>query len=200
MMPSWFRNKAAKPKLTIPEGLTELAQHGIAKRGDVTLDDILFSQGGSLEDHVDHIDLLCILGSESEQRHGQFLSDDIWHFDAECIVEDGDYVNIANHLQRLSKGVLELSTLIDHVDLESDEAWMEFDFQGKRIHWNLKVDNDWVDADVFTRFVNLFASVPSEARFTYGDLGGQDCLIGFATEEQRRSLIALTGIKFEWLR
>jgi hypothetical protein len=163
------------------------------------MEDILYSTGGSLDDPVDFLDLLCLLGGESERRPYKMMSDDIWHFDTECIVEDGDYIAIAERLQHLSKGALEISALADHVCFEDSEAWIEFDFQGNRIHWDMEFDSDWVDATVFTRFVKLFSSVPSQARFTYGNLGGQDCMIGFATDEQRQALSALTGLKFEWL-
>lgn len=199
-MLSWFSKKDSTSKLTVAEGLAALEQHGISKRPDVPLDDILFSTGGSAEDSTDYVSLLCTLGGECERGDGHLMSDDIWHFDTECIYEEGDYVSIVERLQRMSKGALALSAFVDHVDTEASEAWLEFDFQGTRIHWDLKVNDDWVDESVFTRFVRLFASAPSEARFIYGDLGGQDCLIGFATEAQRRALSTLTGIKFEWLR
>jgi hypothetical protein len=89
--------------------------------------------------------------------------------------------------------------VLDHVCIEEKAAWLELDFQGKRTHWDFHVQDDWVDASVFTRLVELFRAVPSEARFSYGDLGGQDCLIGFATKDQKHALTALTGLKFEWL-
>jgi hypothetical protein len=86
------------------------------------------------------------------------------------------------------------------VDIEESTAWLEFDFQGQRIHWDLEVKDDWVDPNIFSKFVALFQDVESGARFTYGDLDGQDFLIGFSTEKQMRDLSALTGLKFEWLR
>jgi hypothetical protein len=198
---SWFRKKDSAPKPSLAEGLAALEQCGISKRSNVSLDDIRSSIAGTSTDGIDYDDLLCTLGSEMERGESFApMSNDIWHFDTECIYEDGDYVKIAERLQRMSKGAPQLSALQDHVDMDSTKAWIEFDFQGERIHWDLKVHDDWVDESVFTRFVRLFASTPTEARFIYGDLGGQDCLIGFSTDEQRKALSELSGIKFEWLK
>lgn len=199
-MLSWFRKKVSAPKPTLSEGLAALERCGISKRSDVSLDDILFSTGGTAEDRIGYDELVWTLGDDIERDDFRPISDDIWHFDTECIYEDGDYVEIAARLQRMSRGALQISGVEAHLDVDQSQAWLEFDFQEKRIHWDLKVNNDWVDESVFTRFVALFASVPSEARFTYGDLGGQDFMIGFSTEEQRKALSELTGIKFEWLR
>ena len=198
-----FFKKPAEPKSkrpTLAEGLATLEQCGIRKRDDVTMDDILFSTGGSVNDPMDYPHLLCVIGSDVERGDFHPKSNDLWHFDTECIVDAGDYVRIASRLALLSKGALAITNLSDHIDLEECVAWLELDFQGRRIHWDLTVQDDWVDANVFTQFVKLFQIVPSAARFTYGNLGGQDCLIGFATEQQRLALTALTGIKFEWLR
>jgi len=38
-----------------------------------------------------------------------------------------------------------------------------------------------------------------DKRFTYLDLGGQDCLIGCCTPRQLASLNKNTGLNFEWL-
>lgn len=196
---SWFRKNVPIQNLTVPEGLAALSQHGISKHDDVTLEDISSSIGGRPGHPMDYVDLLCALGGESKRRRWQHRSDDIWHFDTECICEDGDYVSIAKRLLHLSKGALGISSLADHVDVEASEAWIEFDHHGLRMHWDLEVDNDWVDAAIFTKFVSLFAATSSEARFTYGNLGGQDCLIGFSTEAQRKALSSLTRIEFVWL-
>ena len=184
---------------TLGEGLAALEQCGISKRKDVSVEDILYSTGGNLNDPIDYPQLLCVIGSDVERDDFRRMSDDLWHFDTECIVDDGDYVRIAERLAWLSNGALAISNVRDHVSIDESVAWLELDFQGKRVHWDFEVQDDWVDATVFTRFVQLFQSAQSDARFTYGDLGGQDCLIGFSTDEQRQALTKLTGVKFQWL-
>jgi hypothetical protein len=195
----WFKKSKPAKLPTLAEGLAALERCGIGRRPDVSLDDLLFSTGGTLDDPVEYLDLLCDIGSDVERDDFRPKSDDLWHFDTECIVADGDYVSIVERLVRMSKGALAVSNITDRVDTEESIAWLELDFRGERVHWDLEVQDDWVDAKIFTHVVQLFRKIPSDARFTYGDLGGQDCLIGFATEEQRQQLIALTKVKFEWL-
>jgi len=199
---SWFKkSKPEEPaEPTLSEGLAALEQCGIRKRDDVSIDDILFSTGGTADDPIDYVHLLCLLGSDVERDDFRPKSNDIWHFDTECIYDDGDYVQIANRLVTLSKGALSITNLQDRIDFEKSLAWLEFDFRGKRIHLDLKLQDDWVDPDVLSRCAELLLNFQTEPRFTYADLGGQDCLIGFATEKQRRALTALTGLQFEWLR
>jgi hypothetical protein len=191
-------NKDKQP--TLAEGLAALERCGIRKRDDVSIDDVLYSTGGTLNDPINYAQLLCVIGSQVERDKFQPKSNDLWHFDTECIEDHGAYVRIAERLVLLSKGALTITELSDHINIEDSQAWLELEFQGKRIHWDLAVQNDWVDATVFSRFVQLFQAVPSQARFTYANLGGQDCLFGFSTDEQRHALKNLTGVNFEWLR
>jgi hypothetical protein len=62
-----------------------------------------------------------------------------------------------------------------------------------------KVDDDWVDPYIFPRFTELLVVRNAGKRFTYIDLGGQDCLIGCATPGQRALLESKTGLKVDWL-
>jgi hypothetical protein len=61
----------------------------------------------------------------------------------------------------------------------------------------LKVEDDWVDADIFGRFINLLEKSGSNKRYTYFDLGGQDLMIGCCTPEQLER--KTTGFDFVWL-
>ncbi|HEY1170901.1 MAG TPA: hypothetical protein VGH19_05980 [Verrucomicrobiae bacterium] len=200
MWPFGKSDKSKKVQLpTLAEGLAALESLGIRKRADVTIDDLLHSTGGTADEPTEYSSLLCILGGEVERGDFQPISDDVWHFDTECIVDHGDYTRIAEQLFRLSKGALAISNIKDYVSTEESVAWLEFDFHGKRVHWDFTVQDDWVDASVLSNFSKLFRETPSTAHFTYGNLGGQDCLIGFSTEEQRLALSKLTSIQFDWL-
>ncbi len=195
-MNGWLGDWMAKP--TLAEGLAALERCGVHKRDDVSIDDVLYSTGGTLNDPIGYPELLCVIGGTVERGDFRPKSNDLWHFDTECIYTDGDYARIAERLACLSKGALAISNMRDYVRVDKSVAWLEFEFQGKRVHWDFEVKDDWVDTTVFRRFVELFRRIPSDAHFTYGDLGGQDFLIGFATNEQRQALTALTGVKFDW--
>jgi hypothetical protein len=185
---------------TLAQALAELETVGIAKNDYVTVDDIAKEIGITPGDPVNMLRLLSFLGSELPRPPCLPISDDIWHFDTECIYQHGDYVKIAQRLMRLSKGKLDLANLQDAVFLDEQAASIHFDFHGQRFDWELKVNGDWVDPSVFSSFADLFASIPSRARFTYGNVGGQSCFIGFSTPEQTKRLTSLTGIPFVRLR
>lgn len=138
--------------------------------------------------------------ADSEAEYAGYLSDNIWHFDTECIEDHGSYVTIAERMAALAQGDLPLEKIDDYVDIEEGEAWLSFTLYGRSYKWTAKVDDDWVDPSIFSRFSDLLTSSRKVGkRFTYIDLGGQDCLIGCATPEQRACLESRTGLKVEWL-
>jgi hypothetical protein len=92
-----------------------------------------------------------VLGGEAERGEFQRISDDIWHFDAECIEDNGDYVRVMERLVILTKGLLPITDLRDHVDLENETAWVEFKLGGQSVHWDLEVSDDWIDPGLCTR-------------------------------------------------
>jgi hypothetical protein len=143
--------------------------------------------------------LLCELGNDTEDDSGgdRPQSHDIWHCDAECIYDDGDYVALAQRLALMAGGALPLEALADHIG--DDGAWLSFSLDGKDCHWPLELNSDWVDSSLFSRFAQLLADRNAGRKFTYMDLGGQDFLIGCASEEQLRMLNALPGLAFRWL-
>lgn len=64
--------------------------------------------------------VLTRMGGEAEDAQpagpSGFLSDDIWHFDTECIEDVGDYSRIAARLAALAKGELPLEGIGRHED------------------------------------------------------------------------------------
>ena len=130
------------------EQLHALAECGIRLSPDVTPELLAkrFSPEGSEKDSSR---LLCVLGEEinvdpeNDKRSGYF-SDDIWHFDTECIEGDGSYAAIAERMSILAKGDLPLRNVEDDIDLEEGVAWLSFTLDGQRHKWPLKVDDDWV--------------------------------------------------------
>lgn len=145
--------------------------------------------------------VLAVLGGEIEEHPwGRRFSDNIWHFDTECIEDHGAYIAITKRMRDLAGGDLPLQNIRDYVDVEQGIAWLEFELDGERIHWDMKMDNDWVDVTIFGRFVALMSKRKTKRRFTYFDLKGQDCLIGCCFPAQFTALRKKTGLDFEWLR
>jgi hypothetical protein len=144
--------------------------------------------------------LLVALGGEvEEQPWGRLFSHDIWHFDTECIEDDGDYSALAERLALLAKGCLPIERVRDRVDIESGEIWIEFELDGTTKRYEPVIDNNWVDPAIFEWFVSLVSARSTKGNFTYMDLGGQDCLIGFSEPDVMKRLRRATGLDFKWL-
>ena len=137
--------------------------------------------------------------TEAQASPSGYLSDQIWHFDTECIEDHGAYATIATRLHTLAQGALPLEQIEDYVDVDEGQAWVGFRLEGRPYRWEAEVKDDWVDPTILSRFAALLAQRDQGRRFTYIDLGGQDCLIGCSTEEQRSALQRTTGLKVEWL-
>ncbi|MCZ6683111.1 MAG: hypothetical protein O7B26_07995 [Planctomycetota bacterium] len=181
--------------------LGALAEHGIRLLPDRTVDELLISFSREDYESDPYSLLLTVMGSDVEEDPwGRRFSDDIWHFDTKCIFDHGAYVEIARRMQTLANGDLPIENLRDHVDTDGSEAWLEFELKGRRERFEPEVNDGWVDPMIFSWFVKMLASEGSTRRFIYCDLGGgQDCLIGCATEQELERLRRLTGQNFEWL-
>jgi hypothetical protein len=102
-------------------------------------------------------------------------------------------------MQRLAGGELPITRVQDYVDLEEGKAWLSFHLDGKETKWEAKVEDDWIDPSILSRFVRALDGHGSPKRFTYLDLKGQDCILGCSTTEEFARLKEVTGLKFEWL-
>jgi hypothetical protein len=146
--------------------------------------------------------LLYELAGEADPDDSQFpdtvFSNNIWHFDTECINDHGDYAVIARRMAALTQGALAISGIQDHVDVENGIAWLSFRLDDELIRWDLVVDDDWVDSQVFDRFAALLAHTGSPRRYRCFDLQGQDLLIGCATPEEKEKLERETNLEVEW--
>lgn len=191
------KSPLAKPApLTLDEALAELAGMGVTLLSEGAREEIPASLGSGKNGPVDRVELLCVIGSEAESGDCGWFSNDIWHIDAECIVEDGDYVRLAQRFIALAKGWLPLTALRDHVDIESKEAWFEFQLEGRMTRWNLTIEDDWLDPEFYTRFQQLLSS-RSKLRFMICALG-QDSLILCGDDRLRTAISTFSGQAFQW--
>jgi hypothetical protein len=179
--------------------LADLAACGISLRADRTMDELLMSFSRESYE-TSPTSLIVMLGSEVEaEPWGRPFSDDVWHFDTECVEDHGAYADIARRLRTLAGDALPLENIEDYVDLEEGVAWLELTLDGKTYHWDAKVDDDWVDPAILSKLAELLVDRNQGVRFTYLDLGGQDCILGAATPEQLDCLRSKCGLGFVWL-
>jgi hypothetical protein len=198
---NFFKRKNA-PCVPFDEQLRVLADCGISLSQNVRPESLLESFSREEFEKQPFQLLLCAMGGEAEVESqagpNGYPSDSIWHFDTECIEDHGSYAAIARRLAVLAHPALPIEDVEDYVDIEGDEAWISFKLDGQPEKWVAEVNDDWVDATVLSRFAVLLQS-RSLKRFTYVDLGGQDCLIGCATPDQKEKLTKATKLKVKWL-
>jgi hypothetical protein len=93
--------------------------------------------------------LMIAMGSEAEteEQAGEtgYPSDNIWHFDTECIEDHDAYASIARRMSALAQGELPLEDISDYVDVEEGKAHVAFRIAGKEHHWDAKVEDDLLE-------------------------------------------------------
>lgn len=201
-MINFFKRKSSQT-VSFDEQLRVLADCGISLSENVAPEALLESYAREEYEKNPFQLLLSVMGGEAEVESQAgptgYPSDSIWHFDTECIEDHGSYAAIAERLAVLAQPALPIEDVEDYVDVENQEAWLSFKLDGQTENWVATVNDDWIDETIFSRFAALLQS-RSEKRFTYIDLGGQDCLIGCATPAQREALMKATKLEVEWLR
>jgi len=156
--------------------------------------------GGHSEFEKEPYSLMYVtLGQSIEKEPWTPLTNKCLHFDTEAIEDHGSYIAILQNLERLSKGELKFENLKDYVDIESKKAWVSFTINGFKYKWDMKVDDDWVDTDLFLKVVELTNKFGTKGKFTYYNTGGQDAVIGYETPETLEKIVNATKLKIEWL-
>jgi hypothetical protein len=181
--------------LTMEQKVEVLENCGLRLSDQFTPGDLLTSWGRE-EYEKPGFDLVLVgLGMTEEQKPWRNHCANLWHFDTECIEDNGDYKRIVERMVEMAQGSLPLENIQDHVDLEQETAWFSFSFRGKEIKVECEVEDDWVDTNIFAKFVDFLEKTSPDKVFIYYDLGGQDCIIGCVTREELKQLNN-QGIKF----
>lgn len=191
---------------SLEEMLAALASCGIKLREGMSIDRA-FGQNTKIISEISRATLekegfegvLAVVGEElldkTTYKSLGPLSDDVWHFDSECIEDHGDYKLIAENLCRLTKGDLTFDRIEDFVDVEEETAWIELTKSGQTEHLDLKVRNDWVDPAVFALLQRRLVETDAPKRFAVRGLG-QDAVVVCQTPEGLETLQQATGLRF----
>jgi hypothetical protein len=199
---SWpfnFRTEKAPSNGSLEAKLEFLARFGFRLEEPFKAEDLLMSWSREDFEKPGFTMVLVGLGMTEEQPPWRQHCTSMWHFDTECIEDDGAYVRIAEQMKSLAQGSLPIEDIRDHVDIDEGVAWLEFTFRGQLKHIDCKVNDDWVDSSVFEHFVDLLAQSDPDKKFLYYDTDGQDCILACATNAQFKEL-RQAGIGFELLR
>jgi len=162
---------------TLEDKIATLKKCGLTVSAPFTEKEVFSSVDRQVYDKNGYDMVLVQLGSSEEEEPYRNYSTNVWHFDTEAIEDHGDYKRIAERMVELSGGSLSLQDIKDYVDVENGKAWLSFTFKGKPTRVNFEVHDDWVDTEIFKKFVELLNESDPSKLYLYYDLGGQDCII-----------------------
>jgi hypothetical protein len=190
-----------KSKPTFQEQLETFKELGFTLNKGVDTTDINRWQGGhkEFEDQPYHL-LYQTLGQTIEREPWTPITNKCWDFDLEAIEDHGAYIEIMENISRITNGDLIFENLKDYVDIEEKKAWVSFTCKGHNYKWNLKVDDDWADGDLFDKVQELADKYKTNAKFTFFDTGGQDFVLGYHTKEELETINRKTGLGLVWLK
>lgn len=179
--------------------LDELAGCGIAPREGLGPGELLARHSDRDYETSPFKLLLSALGLDSEEPPYLPLSNSVWLMHADCVARSGDYARVALRMATLAADALPIESIHDEFDLRRGVAWLSFTLRGEELRWPAKIEERWIDPMILSRFAVLLQAQTTDLRYTCLDMGGQDCLLGCATEAQFTALRKRTGLAFEWL-
>lgn len=150
---SLFRKNPSS--VPLEQQLKALADCGVNLSPEATVDDLFMFRSRAEHEAMPYKELIPTLGYEMERDSFAPICNRLWMCDYELVDDHGAYAGVITRLQQMSEGNLPISGITDHVDIEAETAWVEFDLAGSRVHWDAEVDNDWLDPSVVIKFDNL---------------------------------------------
>jgi len=191
-----------KKKVSLEDQLLRLKEIGIDLNPGFSIEHLLTEFNRNEYEKGPYSLLLVAMGGEVEVEDENWvpISNKVWHFDTECIEDHGDYVSIAHRLRDLTEGDLPIENAMDYIDIDAGQAWLSFELGGIKYKWDLVVDDDWVDTNLFAKFADLLSLHDSGKSFAMMDLKGQDFLILFLEPSQLEKLNNLPNLNIELLK
>lgn len=193
------QTNSTKPKFEME--LETFTQLGFTLNSGVNISDILEMYEDQAEFEEQPYSLLYqILGLTIEREPWTPITNKCWNFDLEAIEDNGGYVDIMTNIARITNGDLLFENLQDYVNIDEGKAWVSFTCKGDRYKWDLRVDNDWADGDLFDKVQALAEKYKTNGRFTFFNTGGQDFVLGYCSPEEHQRLRQATGLEIVWLK
>lgn len=128
-----------------------------------------------------------------EEVEGEYLTDDFYTIDPECICEAAYYEKIFKRFIKMS-GVNPLSDLEVSLDEDSQKGEVSFVAEGKTYRWPIVINDDWWDPGVIHRFLVFLNKFSSPRKFyIFGELH-LDGVIACLTEKQAKAINGFGGI------
>ncbi len=140
------------------------------------------------------------LGQTIEREPWTPLTDKCLDFDLEAIEDHGAYIDIMKSISRISNNELKFNNIKDYVDIEKGIAWVSFNCNGDKYKWDLIVNDDWADGNLFDLVQELTDKYNTKGKFTFFNTGGQDFVLGYHTPTELEKIKQITGLDIVWLK
>src|SRR5207253_234176 len=108
-----IRRHIREMSTTLERQLEILDSCGIRLLPGITINHLLESFDREAYESDTFMLLLTTMGHELDTEPYMIPSNDIWHFDTECIEDHGDYATIARRFRDLADGALPLENIDD---------------------------------------------------------------------------------------
>ncbi len=189
-------NPFSKSKTSVEHQLDKLGSVGLRLTEGVKVDDLFLYDSRENMEREPYSALIAALGYSTEDGEDTAFCRSLWMCDYEGIEDSGDYVVLMKHLQVLSEERPALSDIQDHVEIGDNKAWIEFDLNAHRVHWDLEVDDDWLDPFLFVKYDQLLAEHTDVRIYSNHTDFGQLALLGCFTSNQFDKFKRSSKVKF----
>ncbi len=197
---SILSNLFSTPQPSFEEQFETFKNLGFILNKGVDISDINHWKGGLKEFETLPYHLIYqTLGSTLERKPFTPLTNKCWNFDTEAIEDHGAYIDIMKNISRITNGELIFENITDFIEIEEETAWVSFTCNGDNYKWDLEVDNDWVDGELFVKVQDLTYKYKTKGKFTFFNTGGQDFVLGYETPEDLDIIRKTTGLEIVWL-
>jgi len=183
-------------RVPIQQQLARLAAAGIAVNAGVTAEDLTaFASVDGIE-RSPYRELVTVLATAIEREPFTPKCDRLWLCDFECIEDHGSYRDVVARLERMTDRALRLDGIEDRVEIEEGVAWVAFRHAGRRVQWDMRVDDDWLDPSILPRYDALLADAGVGFRL-FADAGdhGQCALLGAFRPDEKRAFDAFARMR-----
>lgn len=180
--------------MNLEDQITALAALGLTLNPGVTTDDLLYSWPRAEYERAPFDLILFMLGVDIEREPwGRRVSECAWNLDMECIGGPGSYTRIVQGLAVVAGATARVTDIADHVDFESEQAWVRYTIDGTHRTHEAAVHGDWADPKVVTL---IMQDLERPGRTFYGVDNGQSSIWFYLDAQTAEKLNALTGDAF----
>ncbi len=182
-------------KLAVEEQLLNLAPCGLQLSPGVSVDDLFIFHSRAEMEGKPYSHLVEALGYEIEREPFTPICAGMWMCDCERIEDNGAYISVIERLHSMARERLPVTNVHDRVDIENDEAWVEFELLGNKVHWDAKVQDDWLDPYVVVKFDALLGEHTDLRIYSNHTDFGQVAFFGCFTREEFKRFDRLSKVK-----